>query len=228
MGTYFFVCFLFGAWRWNSQHLVHCFIRIYFFCAGNKRGHKGGRRLFTNPQALERQKEKEEKEREWRRKRGEIEDSSEEESDEENSEESSEETSSEEEKEEKEKKKSSLEESEEGEAGKKKGKKVPVLEVCNPNRLPQKQVNKREVDTLVKAGSKVVELSRREREEISKQNERAHYSKLHAQGKTEEARADLARLAIIRQKRDEAAKKRDAEQKTAKTLEIAGSSKSKK
>ena len=36
---------------------------------------------------------------------------------------------------------------------------------------------------------------------------------MHAAGKTEEARADLARLAIIRKQREEAAKKREEEQK---------------
>ena len=64
----------------------------------------------------------------------------------------------------------------------------------------------------VNDGSKP-ELSRREREEIEKQRAREHYQKLHAQGKTEEARADLARLAIIRQQREEAAKKRDEEKR---------------
>lgn len=34
---------------------------------------------------------------------------------------------------------------------------------------------------------------------------------MHSEGKTEEARADLARLAIIRQQREEAAKKREEE-----------------
>ena len=41
--------------------------------------------------------------------------------------------------------------------------------------------------------------------------------KLHAEGKTEEARADLARLAIIRKQREEAAKKREEEKKGEKT-----------
>ena len=34
---------------------------------------------------------------------------------------------------------------------------------------------------------------------------------MHSEGKTDEARADLARLAIIRQQREEAAKKREEE-----------------
>lgn len=55
------------------------------------------------------------------------------------------------------------------------------------------------------------ELSRREREEIEKQKAHAHYQKMHAEGKTEQARADLARLAIIRQQREEAQKLRERE-----------------
>merc|ERR1712110_879098 len=57
------------------------------------------------------------------------------------------------------------------------------------------------------------QLSRREREEVEKQKAKAHYQKLHAAGKTEEARADLARLAIIKKQREEAAKKREEEKK---------------
>jgi hypothetical protein len=37
--------------------------------------------------------------------------------------------------------------------------------------------------------------------------------KMHLAGKTEEARADMARLALIRKQREEAAKKRDEERK---------------
>lgn len=57
------------------------------------------------------------------------------------------------------------------------------------------------------------ELSRREREELEKQRAQANYQKLHAEGKTEQARADLARLAIIKQARAEAAAKRDQDKK---------------
>lgn len=51
------------------------------------------------------------------------------------------------------------------------------------------------------------------REELEKQRKKLHYQKLQAEGKTEEARADLARLAIIKQQRAEAAKKREDEKK---------------
>lgn len=57
------------------------------------------------------------------------------------------------------------------------------------------------------------QLSRREREELEKQRALAHYQKLHAEGKTEQARADLARLAIIKQQREEAQKQREKEKK---------------
>ena len=59
----------------------------------------------------------------------------------------------------------------------------------------------------------VVELSRREREEVEKQQKQAQYQKLHQQGKTEQAKSDLARLAIIRQQREEAAKHRELKNK---------------
>uniref|UniRef100_A0A1I8G6B6 PP28 domain-containing protein n=1 Tax=Macrostomum lignano TaxID=282301 RepID=A0A1I8G6B6_9PLAT len=55
------------------------------------------------------------------------------------------------------------------------------------------------------------ELSRREREELQRQRDREAYERLHAQHKTAEAQADLARLAIVRAQREEAAKKREAE-----------------
>jgi Casein kinase substrate phosphoprotein PP28 len=49
------------------------------------------------------------------------------------------------------------------------------------------------------------------REEKEKAEARARYWKLHEQGKTEQAQKDMARLAIIRQQREEAAKRREAE-----------------
>lgn len=58
------------------------------------------------------------------------------------------------------------------------------------------------------------QLSRREREAIEKERARQEYQRLHAAGKTEEARADLARLAVIRKQREDAAKKREEEKKS--------------
>lgn len=55
------------------------------------------------------------------------------------------------------------------------------------------------------------------REEIEKQKSKERYMKLHLEGKTEQARADLARLAIIKKQREEAAKKREELRKGEKT-----------
>ena len=51
------------------------------------------------------------------------------------------------------------------------------------------------------------------REAIEKEQARQRYEKLHAEGKTDEARADLARLAIIKKQREEAARKKEQEKK---------------
>lgn len=51
------------------------------------------------------------------------------------------------------------------------------------------------------------------REAIEKEQARQRYEKLHAEGKTDEARADLARLAIVKKQREEAAKKKDQDKK---------------
>ncbi|KAL1775748.1 28 kDa heat-and acid-stable phosphoprotein [Sigmodon hispidus] len=77
------------------------------------------------------------------------------------------------------------------------------IDIENPNRVAQttKKVTQLDLD-----GPK--ELSRREREEIEKQKAKERYVKMHLAGKTEQAKADLARLAIIRKQREEAATKR--------------------
>ena len=54
-------------------------------------------------------------------------------------------------------------------------------------------------------------LSRREREAIQAQQAKERYQKLHAEGKTDEARADLARLRLIREQREAAAARKAAE-----------------
>lgn len=85
-----------------------------------------------------------------------------------------------------------------------------VIEVNNPNRVLKKSKKLSEL-TEVSAGP--TELTRREKEEVARQEAARRYQQLHAQGKTEEARADLARLAIIRKQREEAAQKRELEKK---------------
>ena len=56
-----------------------------------------------------------------------------------------------------------------------------------------------------------VELSRREREEMEKRRAKEAYWKLHEAGKTDQARADLARLTLVRKEREEKARQRIAE-----------------
>lgn len=102
-----------------------------------------------------------------------------------------------------------------------------LIEIENPNRRVVKQKKLSQLEdtsggpsssTPSAAGgatSSAPELSRREREAIEKQKAKERYQKLHAEGKTEEARKDLARLAIIRKQREEAAAKR-AEEATQK------------
>merc|ERR1712130_321772 len=80
-----------------------------------------------------------------------------------------------------------------------------MIEIENPNRVKKTMKKVSQLDDV----SAKPQLSRREREEIEKA--KAHYQKQHAAGKTEEARADLARLAIIRKQREEAAAKKEKE-----------------
>ncbi|XP_053496549.1 pdgfa associated protein 1a [Ictalurus furcatus] len=79
-----------------------------------------------------------------------------------------------------------------------------LIEIENPNRVSQKSKKAAEVDV-----NAPKELTRREREEIEKQKAKERYMKLHLEGKTDQAKADLARLAIIKKQREEAAKKRE-------------------
>ncbi|KAL2009226.1 hypothetical protein VTN00DRAFT_7420 [Thermoascus crustaceus] len=62
------------------------------------------------------------------------------------------------------------------------------------------------------------QLTRREREAIEAQQARERYMKLHAEGKTEEARADLARLAIIRERREAERARKQAEKEEKEAL----------
>jgi len=123
---------------------------------------------------------------------------------------------------------SSEEDSDEEEDEHRKAKGVEGLlvgQIENPNRRvvkPQKLKNLDSGDGSASGGAAAAssasasqgppELSRREREAIDKQKAKERYQKLHAEGKTDEAQKDLARLAIIRKQREEAAAKRLAEQ----------------
>lgn len=152
------------------------------------KGHKGQHRRFTNFEEIEAQQKRLAKQAEWRKQRGDDEEEDEEASDEEDSEENSdeEETASDE------------------EEIKPKGVES-LIEVQNPNRVPKKPAPE------VKAGTSTAvkpEMSRREKEEAERQRKAASVSL-----KTEQARADLARLALIKQQRETARLKREAELK---------------
>ncbi|XP_047307561.1 28 kDa heat- and acid-stable phosphoprotein-like isoform X3 [Impatiens glandulifera] len=78
-----------------------------------------------------------------------------------------------------------------------------IIDIENPNLVKPKSTKKTTTTT--------TELSRRERQEIEKQKSHERYMKLQEQGKTDQAKKDLERLALIRQQRAEAAKKRQEE-----------------
>ncbi|EZA61602.1 28 kDa heat- and acid-stable phosphoprotein [Ooceraea biroi] len=168
--------------------------------------HKGRNRHFTNPEELEEQRRQEEKKQQWRKNKGQDSSSEEEEDDEEsktstaNKSKDLSSTDSE----------SESESGSETEGGKAKGVEN-LIQVENPNRLQKKTKKLSQLNQALDTAKP--ELSRREREQLEKQRAYANYQKLHAAGKTEEARADLARLAIIKQQREEAAKRREEEKK---------------
>ncbi|KAL4805269.1 major facilitator superfamily domain-containing protein [Aspergillus unguis] len=76
---------------------------------------------------------------------------------------------------------------------------------ANPNLKPKK------VDEDGEEVGEKGQLSRREREAIEAQQARERYMKLHAEGKTDEARADLARLAIVKERREVERSRKEAE-----------------
>ncbi|XP_070811224.1 28 kDa heat- and acid-stable phosphoprotein [Pituophis catenifer annectens] len=92
-----------------------------------------------------------------------------------------------------------------------------MIDIENPNRAVQtaKKVTQLDLES-------PRELSRREREEIEKQKAKERYMKMHLAGKTEQAKADLARLAIIRKQREEAAKKKEEERRAKDDAAMAG------
>uniref|UniRef100_W5MBU4 Pdgfa associated protein 1b n=3 Tax=Lepisosteus oculatus TaxID=7918 RepID=W5MBU4_LEPOC len=91
-----------------------------------------------------------------------------------------------------------------------------LIEIENPNRVVQKvkKVTQLELE-------QPKQLSRREREEIEKQKAKERYMKMHLAGKTEQAKADLARLAIIRKQREDAARKKEDERKAKEAVTAA-------
>ncbi|KAK2836590.1 hypothetical protein Q7C36_014459 [Tachysurus vachellii] len=110
---------------------------------------------------------------------------------------------------------SGSEDSDDEGSGKRKGVEG-LIEIENPNRVAQKAKKVTEIEL---EGTK--QLSRREREEIEKQKAKERYMKMHLAGKTDQAKADLARLAIIRKQREDAAKKKEEERKEKEAAQAA-------
>lgn len=63
------------------------------------------------------------------------------------------------------------------------------------------------------------EMTRKQREEIERQKAKERYEKLHKEGKTDEAKVDLARLEEVKKRREEAKIKREADEVAAKEKE---------
>ncbi|KAI0597088.1 hypothetical protein F4775DRAFT_593619 [Biscogniauxia sp. FL1348] len=70
-------------------------------------------------------------------------------------------------------------------------------------------------------GVKKVAMSRRERESMEAAQAKERYRKLHEAGKTDEAKADMARLKLIREKREAEAARKAAEREEREALEKA-------
>ncbi|KAG0247402.1 heat- and acid-stable phosphoprotein [Mortierella polycephala] len=86
---------------------------------------------------------------------------------------------------------------------------VPGIEINNPNH--RTIVTGRRSDVMDM--STPIEMSRKEREAAEKEAAKQRYWKLHQEGKTDEAKADMARLTIVRKQREEAAARRLADAK---------------
>ncbi|KAI1884612.1 hypothetical protein AGOR_G00228180 [Albula goreensis] len=153
---------------------------------GRKGGHKGRMRTYTSPEEIDAQM-KAEKER--------------------NKEEEEEGASLNDGQAEEKVAKSDSEDSDDDSSQKRKGVEG-LIDIENPNRVMQK--NKKVTDLELEGPR---QLSRREREEIEKQKAKERYMKMHLAGKTDQAKADLARLAIIKKQREEAARKKEEERK---------------
>lgn len=171
---------------------------------GRKKTHKGGHRHFTSEDDLARQQEKARKEREWREMKGIASDDDEEEDDKTKTASTTAAASA-----------AGLGSSDDNEDdddedkdSKPKGV-AHLIDIENPNHVVRKTKKVSELD----ASESQPALTRKQREELEKQQAKERYDKLHLAGKTDEARADLARLALIKKQREDAAKKREEERK---------------
>lgn len=175
-----------------------------------KGGHKGRSKRYMTEEEVAEQEEKRRREQEWKKKKGllQVEDEEDKDTDEDGVTVSTGATGGIDRDEEVEEEESSDDDDDIDQMFQKDKRKgiEDLIEIENPNRVQKKSKKITEVDV----NTKVV-LSRREKEEIEKQRGIAAYRKKHEAGLTDEAQRDLARLAIIRKQREEAAKKRELE-----------------
>ncbi|KAF2096835.1 hypothetical protein NA57DRAFT_78425 [Rhizodiscina lignyota] len=82
---------------------------------------------------------------------------------------------------------------------------------ANPNHTAAARTQVAGAEAMSKKAEKKPELSRREREALAAQQAKERYQAMHLAGKTDEARADLARLALIKEKREAEAERKKAE-----------------
>jgi len=92
----------------------------------------------------------------------------------------------------------------------------------NQAKAPPKSVDEVAGDVAkMSMDKKPQELSRREREALDAQRRKENYERLHAEGKTDQAKSDLERLAKIREDRRLAAERKAAEEEERKEQEQA-------
>ncbi|XP_020515328.1 pdgfa associated protein 1b [Labrus bergylta] len=156
---------------------------------GRKGGHKGRMRTYTSPEEIDAQM-KEEKERK------------------EHEQEQEEAGAAQMDQSEEKLPASSSDNSDDEDSARRRGGVEGLIEIENPNRVAQKSKKVAQIEV-----DEPKQLSRREREEIEKQKAKERYMKMHLAGKTDQAKADLARLAIIRKQREEAARKKEEDKK---------------
>ncbi|RVE69198.1 hypothetical protein OJAV_G00075550 [Oryzias javanicus] len=158
---------------------------------GRKGGHKGRMRTYTSPEEIDAQMKAEKERKKHEQEEGEDDEGA----------------AKKDESEEKQPG-SGSEDSDDDDSDRKKTGVEGLIEIENPNRVAQKSKKVTQIEL-----DEPRQLSRREREEIEKQKAKERYMKMHLAGKTDQAKADLARLAIIRKQREEAAKKKEEEKK---------------
>ena len=84
----------------------------------------------------------------------------------------------------------------------------PLIEIENPNRIQPKNIKLADLSI----DEAPQPMNRKDREAAEAERKKQAFWKAQMEGKTDQAKSDLARLAIIRKQREEAARKRQEEQ----------------